>query len=93
MTVKNLNPIIKTVMTYLIAAIKELVFGMWSSNKLHIPNKGENKYTLEPQYLCILTTCDQRALPTIKEGCTEGCEETLYPQGIESTIEDGVVSE
>ena len=31
----------------------------------------ENKYTLELQYLCILTTCNQRALPTIK-GRSEG---------------------
>ena len=32
---------------------------------------------LELQYLCILTLCDQRALPTIKEGPSEGCVETL----------------
>ena len=48
---------------------------------------------LEPQYLCILTMCDQCALPTIKEGHSEGCNETLCTQGIESTIEDDVVIE
>ena len=32
---------------------------------------GENEYTLALQYACILTMCDQHALPTIK-GRSEG---------------------
>ena len=42
------------------------------------------KYALETQYLCILTTCDQCALLTIKEGCSEGCDNALCTWGIES---------
>ena len=34
--------------------------------------QGENLYTPALQYLCVLTTCDQHALPTIKQGHSEG---------------------
>ena len=50
--------------------------------------QGENKYAPALWYLCVLTTCDQHALPTIKQGHSEGC-----PWGIEINNEEGVVGE
>ena len=45
--------------------------------------QGENKYMLEWQYLCILTTCDQLAWQTIKEGHGQRWKKTLCARGIE----------
>ena len=80
MSVKNLDPIIKTVMTYLITTIKDLVF-VWCVWSFNVRIETENKYTLEPQYLCILTASDQCAWPTIKEGRSKDWDRLFVLEG------------